>query len=75
MLHVLQITVEGYQPRRHAVLDDGTIIQLRTNRDDGPDPIVPPGTRHHDAVIDAMRERLSALHKIRRHARKTVGVR
>jgi hypothetical protein len=61
MIHALQITVEGYQPSRHALLADGTVLQLRTNRDDGPDPIVFPGTPHHDAVIDAMRERLSAL--------------
>lgn len=61
MIHVLQITVEGQQPSRHALLADGTVLQLRTNRDEGPDPIVLPGTPHHDAVTDAMRERLAAL--------------
>ena len=61
MKHVIQITVTGLLHGRHAVLEDNTIIQLRTNCDDGPDPIVFPGTSHHAVVIDAMRDRLSAL--------------
>lgn len=61
MIHVIQINVTGHGPARHAVLEDNTIVQLRTNRDDGPDPIVFPGTPHHAAVIAALRDRLSAL--------------
>ena len=61
MKHVIQITVTGLLHGRHAVLEDNTIVRLRANRDDGPDPIVAPGTCRHAVVIDAMRDRLSAL--------------
>tara|TARA_R110000744_G_scaffold23133_6_gene58799 strand:+ start:1749 stop:1985 length:237 start_codon:yes stop_codon:yes gene_type:complete len=61
MKHVIQITVPGLLHARHAVLEDNTIIRLRTNCDDGPDPIVAPGTCRHEIVVDAMRDRLAAL--------------
>ena len=61
MNHVIQITVEGLLHARHAVLEDNTIVRLRANRDAGPDPIVAPGTCRHEVVVNAMRDRLSAL--------------